>query len=112
MGNICSLNTPEKPEIVSEIDQPFPATPQQSQSNKDVLTQIQLNDQKHTHAVEDLKNAVGKTLLYGCLIAVVVLAFVDAFTSIDSPMFTSVFELLKVVSTTVLGYMFGSKARS
>lgn len=110
MLNTCPPDVQQKPEIVSEVDAPFAV--QQSQHNGDVLTQIKLNDQKHTHAVEDLKNTVGKTLLYGCLIVIVLLAGVDAFCSIESPMFTSAFELLKIVSTTVLGYMFGSKTKS
>ena len=110
MLNTCPPDVQQKPEIVSEVDTPF--ADQQTQPNGDILTQIKLNDQRHTHAVEDLKNTVGKTLLYGCLITIILLACVDASSSIDSAMFTSAFELLKIVSTTVLGYMFGSKTKS
>lgn len=113
MGNICSPDTQQKPEITSEIDAPFPPTTQRSQKiAEDVPTLIKLKDQQHSHAVEDLKNAVGKKLLYGCLIAIAVFACIDAHFHIDSPMFTSAFEVAKIVATTVLGYLFGSKTKS
>lgn len=112
MGNICSPDTQKKPEIVSEIDAPFPPANQSPQKTEDLPTLIQLNDQQHNHAVEDLKNAVGKKLLYGCLIAIVIFALLDARFHIDSPMFTSAFEVAKIVATTVLGYLFGSKSKS
>ena len=95
----------EKPVISSGIDLPFPP-------NSASPEQIRLNDQKHTHAVEDFKNAIGKQLLYGCLIAIAVFALLDACCNIESPMFTSAFEVAKIVATTVLGYLFGSKSKS
>ena len=94
----------EKPVISSGIDLPFPpnsASPEQP--SEDIPTQIRLNDQKHTHAVEDFKNAIGKQLLF---------ALLDACCNIESPMFTSAFEVAKIVATTVLGYLFGSKSKS
>lgn len=103
----------EKPVISSGIDLPFPpnsASPEQP--SEDIPTQIRLNDQKHTHAVEDFKNAIGKQLLYGCLIAIAMFALLDAHYNIESPMFTSAFEVAKIVATTVLGYLFGSKSKS
>lgn len=111
MENTCTPDTQKKPEIVSEIDAPFPSKNIYSTVTEDVPTLIKLKDQLHNHAVEDLKNAVGKKLLYGCLIAIVVFAFIDAFFQVDSPMFTSAFEVAKIVATTVLGYLFGSKSK-
>jgi len=112
MKSTCSPDTQKKPEIVSEIDAPFPPVAQSSQMPEDVPNQIKLNDQKHKQAVEDLKNALGKTLLYGCLLVIVGFALLDAYYHIDAPMFTSAFEVVKIVATTVLGYLFGSKTNS
>ena len=112
MGNICSPNTNKKPEIISEIDAPFPPVNQPLQTSEDVPNLIKLKNQQHSHAVEDLKNTVGKKLLYGCLIAIAVFALIDAKFHVDSPMFTSAFEVAKSVATTVLGYLFGSKTKS
>lgn len=112
MGNTCTPNKNKKPEIVLEIDEPFPPETLASQASEDVPSLIRLKDQEHNHAVEDLKNAVGKKLLYGCLIAIVVFALIDAHYHVDSPMFTSAFEVAKIVATTVLGYLFGSKANT
>ncbi len=100
----------EKPTIQSEIDAPFPDDAIAPIDNFENL--IQLRAQQHNHNVEDLKNAIGKKLLYGCLIAIVVFAVADAIYKIDSPTFTSAFEVAKVVATTVLGYLFGSRNES
>ena len=112
MGNTCTPDTNKKPEIVFEVDEPFPLDGSHAQSGKDVPSLIKLKDQEHSHAVEDLKNSVGKKLLYGCLIAIVIFALIDARYHVDSPMFTSAFEVAKIVATTVLGYLFGSKAKN
>ena len=112
MGNTCTPDTNKKPEIVLEIDEPFPPEALPSQAGEDVPTLIKLKDQEHNHAVEDLKNAVGKKLLYGCLIAIAGFAIIDAIFHVDSPLFTSAFEVAKLVATTVLGYLFGSNNKS
>lgn len=100
----------QKPAIQIEEDAPFPGD--EASSNDDFGNLIQLRAQKHNHDVEDFKNAVGKTLLYGCLIAIALFAIADACHPIDSAMFTSAFEVAKIVATTVLGYLFGSKVKS
>lgn len=112
MENTCSPDLKEKPEILSEIDKPFPVECTSSGRTEDIPSLIKLKDQEHSHHVEDLKNAIGKKLLYGCLIAIVGFAVVDAIWHVDSPMFTSAFEVAKIVATTVLGYLFGSKVKS
>ncbi len=107
-----SINTSKtKPEITSssDIDLPFSDSPS---SGRDVYREIELRNMEHSHNVEDLKNAIGKKLLYGCLIAIAVFAVSDAVWHIDSPIFTSAFEVAKVVATTVLGYLFGSRNKS
>lgn len=110
MGNICSPDAPGKPEITAEVDIPFPeSTPTIA---KDIPNLIKLKNQEHIHGVENLKNIIGKKLLYGCLIAIAAFAVADAIWHIDSPMFTSAFEVAKIVATTVLGYLFGSKSKS
>ncbi len=112
MKNTCTPKLIKKPEITSEIDAPFPPNSYQPQSAEDAPSLMELRDQKHNHEVEDLKNAVGKKLLYGCLIAIAIFAIIDARFHIESPMFTSAFEVAKIVATTVLGYLFGSKTKS
>lgn len=117
MKPTCTPKLIKKPEITSEIDAPFPPNAYPSKAEKDAPAEdtpflMELRDQKHNHEVEDLKNAVGKKLLYGCLIAIVIFAIIDAYCHIESPMFTSAFEVAKIVATTVLGYLFGSKTKS
>jgi len=72
---------------------------------------IRLNDQKHSHEVDNFKNTTGKHILYGCLMAMALAALADAIWHIDSPLLTSAFEVSKIVATTILGYFFGSKAK-
>lgn len=105
----------EKPEITEEEDRPFPSSPVNSE-NGDMSPQsipdiIKLNDQKHSHDVDNFKNTTGKHILYGCLIAMAFAAIADSIWHIDSPLLTSAFEVSKIVATTILGYFFGSKAK-
>ncbi len=114
--NIC---TPEKesqkPEITEEEDRPFPAGRipggDGTASPQSIPDLIQLNDQKHSHEVDNFKNTTGKHILYGCLVAMAVAAAADAIWHVDSPLLTSAFEVCKIVATTILGYFFGSKAK-
>lgn len=109
-----SPSNQEKPEIINEIDAPFPTVGSlpDHKPQTDLDKTIKLTSLQHTHAVEDLKNAIGKKLLYSCLIVIVLFAGVDALFEIDSSMFTSAFEVAKIVATTVLGYLFGSREKS
>ena len=72
---------------------------------------MQLNDQKHSHDVDNFKNTTGKHILYACLGAMALAAVADAIFHIDSSLLTSAFEVAKIVATTILGYFFGSKAK-
>lgn len=113
MPTTSSPDIVEKPVINSGVDLPFPPNSSSLEHpSEDIPSQIRLNDQKHTHAVEDFKNAIGKQLLYGCLISIAVFALLDAYFKIESTLFTSAFEVAKIVATTVLGYLFGSKTKS
>ena len=70
IGNICehdSLN--QKPQITEEEDRPFPGAVSFSSDGspkiQDVPTVMQLNDQKHSHDVDNFKNKTGKCLSWG-----------------------------------------------
>ena len=71
---------------------------------------IALNDQQHSHKVEDFKNTTGKHVLYLCIALMVVFALIDGFCKLDSDIFSGAFEAIKIIGTTVLGYIFGSKS--
>lgn len=102
----------EKPLIESEEDLPFNISAQPGTAvPQDIPTLIKLKDQEHSHDVEDFKNVTGKHILYGCLFAMAVAALADSVWHIESAIFTSAFEVAKVVATTILGYLFGSKAK-
>lgn len=105
----CTDTERKKPEIHSEVDLPFADS---SHPSGDFYNEIELQRLKHNQNTENLKNNVGKHLLYGCLIAIAVFAAADAYWDIDSPIFTSAFEIAKVVATTVLGYLFGTREKS
>lgn len=83
IGNICehdSLN--QKPQITEEEDRPFPGAVSFSSDGspkiQDVPTVMQLNDQKHSHDVDNFKNKTGKHILYVCLGAMALAAIADA----------------------------------
>ena len=116
IGNICehdSLN--QKPQITEEEDRPFPGAVSFSSDGspkiQDVPSVMKLNDQKHSQDVDNFKNKTGKHILYVCLGAMALAAIADAIFHIESSIFTSAFEVTKVVSTTILGYLFGSKSK-
>ncbi len=114
--NICTdAQKTEKPQIVEEEDRPFPVKKEETvvtyPSAQDVPDLIKLNDQKHSHEVDNFKNTTGKHILYSCLVAMALAAIADAVFEIDSTIFDSAFEVAKVVATTILGYLFGSKSK-
>lgn len=110
--DICpSEKENQKPEILEEEDRPFPAGHAHAAPAQNIPDLIQLNDQKHSHAVDNFKNTTGKHILYGCLAVIVIAGIADAIWHIESPLFTSAFEVCKVMATTILGYFFGSKTK-
>ena len=113
--NICKPESEQKPQITEEEDRPFPATAEfiaeGTAKIRDVPTLLQLNDQKHSHDVDNFKNTTGKHILYACLGTMALAATADAIFHIESSLLTSAFEVSKVVATTILGYLFGSKSK-
>lgn len=108
-------NIDKKPPITEEEDRPFPpnmeANTESSNKAQDVPTLMQLNDQKHSHEVDNFKNKTGKHILYACLSAMALAATADAIFHIESELVTSAFEVAKIVATTILGYFFGSRSK-
>ena len=104
-----------KPIITEEEDRPFPinmeSTNDSSNKVQDVPSLMQLNDQKHSHEVDNFKNKTGKHILYACLSAMALAATADAIFHIESSLVTSAFEVAKIVATTILGYFFGSRSK-
>lgn len=116
IGNTCVTDSQiGKPRIVEEEDRPFPdvSTPASNGQSvpQDIPGIIQLNDQRHSHEVDNFKNTTGKHILYGCLIAMAIAATADAAFHLESSILTNAFEVAKIVATTILGYFFGSKAK-
>lgn len=106
----------KKPEIIGEEDRPF--APNQVESGhcgmsttQDIPTLMKLNEQKHSHEVDNFKNYVGGVLLAVCILIVVVLAILDAILKIDSALFTGAFEFAKTIATAVIGYFFATTTK-
>ena len=115
IGNTCTHNTMvQKYEITEEEDRPFPQANVLGEASvvaQDVPTLMRLNDQKHSHDIDNFKNTTGKHILYACLGAMALAATADAIFHIESPLLTSAFEVAKIVANIILGYFFGSKSK-
>lgn len=108
-------NVDKKPAITEEEDRPFPSNMESdtecSNGAQDVPTLMQLNDQKHSHEVDNFKNKTRKHILYACLSVMALAATADAIFHIESDLVTNAFEVAKIVATTILGYFFGSRSK-
>lgn len=84
IGNICKPDAGlKKPAIIGEEDRPFSLDQAESgncgnSSIQDIPTLMKLNEQKHSHRVDDFKNIVGGILLGVCLLIIVAFAIGDA----------------------------------
>jgi len=108
------------PEIISEIDVPF-----NDDTDSDDSTTIMSKRDVHAYEAK-LKYAIGMKnlqlkdhalhLIIGCFIAMIVLYFIDVFLLNrdlkNSEMASSVFDFLKYIITTLLGYLFATKSSS
>ena len=117
IASTCSDNVKtEKPQVMEEEDRPFPQKQSAglnngSSSAQDVPTLLKLNEQKHSHEVDNFKNIVGGILLGVCTLIIVSFAVVDAVFKIDSTLFSSAFEFAKTIATAVIGYLFAANAK-
>ena len=117
IGNICKPDAGlKKPAIIGEEDRPFSLDQAESgncgnSSIQDIPTLMKLNEQKHSHRVDDFKNIVGGILLGVCLLIIVAFAIGDAIFKLNSAIFSGAFEFAKTIATAVIGYLFAANSK-
>ena len=115
--NICKPDAGlKKPAIIGEEDRPFSLDQAESgncgnSSIQDIPTLMKLNEQKHSHRVDDFKNIVGGILLGVCLLIIVAFAIGDAIFTLNSALFSGAFEFAKTIATAVIGYLFAANSK-
>lgn len=115
--SICSPDTKaEKPLITEEEDRPFPISQGTNNNDGTLTTQdyptlLKLNEQNHSHKVDNFKNIVGGVVLGVCIAIIVSFAIADAVFEIESSLFTGAFEFAKTIATAVIGYLFAANTK-
>lgn len=97
----------DKNDISEEIDVPFGAkSPGVRSDNLSGIKEIQL---RHTLNIDKLKHNLAVRLIFVALGYSLLCAVVDIFFKPDSAIFTSSFEMAKLIGMTALGFVFGVK---
>ena len=91
-------------------ENPAIASPEALQRNDESIYRtvtVDDPDKRHRRTVEFQKLKFGMWLIAGCLVVVIILHLLDYYFPKQGSSFASLNDLLKLVATTVLGYVFG-----
>jgi len=101
----------EIPDIRSEEDAPFPESDDMPGAHKCIDTELSERDDLETE-ITRLKYQIGRKVLYIAMAAMAVFVVADLiakrYFNIESELITNAFEAFKLITMTVLGYIFGS----
>ena len=100
------------PNITEEVDRPFSYDRCSSNTDENLSKRLEVNRELHSMSIDNFKHILSQNLLKWCIIGTVVFAIGDAVFSIESQLYKSAYEMLKLVCMTALGYLFGSKKSS
>ncbi len=99
------------PDIRSEEDAPFPEFDDISGAHKCIDTELSERDDLETE-ITRVKYQIGRKVLYVAMGAMAVFVAADLIAkywlNIESELITNAFEAFKLITMTVLGYIFGS----
>lgn len=115
MTEVNDDQTKQIPPIISEEDKPFDASPgtlKTDSGNNDKLNDTDSLEKEITR----FRFQTGKKVLYISMIAMGIAVLLDLVSSIwfktGSEMLKNAFEAFKLITMTVLGYIFGSNTKS